>query len=336
MKIASLIIAGQVNSIYRSLIPMEALAGRGHRVHVEERDTVVQPERFLEFDVVHFWRCYHEPMIRLARRLREAGVPMVWDNDDDLASIPRDNVGYHRVGGLRGRRAMTDMARMMRMADVVTAPSAHLAARFRKESGVEVQVLENYLPVRFVRPAVRPRPGFTVGWLAALEHRADFERLGLKRQFLRLLEARPQVELVTVGLKLPLEHPRYHHRSITPYGELPGVLAQFDLAIAPLCDIPFNRARSNVKLKEYGAVGVPWLASPIGPYAGMGEEEGGQLVPDDGWAEAVAALVDDRDRRRRLAQRARAWARTQTIADHVDRWELAFQEAVDRAHARVA
>ncbi|MCX6521415.1 MAG: hypothetical protein NTZ21_12190, partial [Actinobacteria bacterium] len=31
--------------------------------------------------------------------------------------------------------------------------------------------------------------------------------------------------------------------------------------------------------RGHAAAGTPWLASPIGPYAGMGEAQGGRLVP---------------------------------------------------------
>ena len=62
-----------------------------------------------------------------------------------------------------------------------------------------------------------------------------------------------------------------------------------------------NRARSNIKLKEYAAAGACWLASPIGPYVGLGEKQGGRLVA-----------------RRRLARRARPPARQAARAREAD------------------
>ncbi len=93
----------------------------------------------------------------------------------------------------------------------------------------------------------------------------------------------------------------------------------------------FNRVRSNIKVKEYAAGGVPWLASPIGPYRGLGEEQGGRLVPDYGWAEALTDLVTDAQARGALAERAAVWGRTQTVAANVAEWEAAFAEAAARA-----
>ncbi len=34
-----------------------------------------------------------------------------------------------------------------------------------------------------------------------------------------------------------------------------------------------------MKLKEYAGAGAPWLASPIGPYAGLGEEQAAGSSP---------------------------------------------------------
>jgi hypothetical protein len=89
-----------------------------------------------------------------------------------------------------------------------------------------------------------------------------------------------------------------------------------------------------VKLKEYGAVGATWLASPVGAYREMGTQEGGRLVEDD-WFDAIDDLVRHRFKRRRLSRQALRWARSQTVDDHASLWEDAFLGAIERAAARV-
>ncbi len=194
-------------------------------------------------------------------------------------------------------------------------------------------MIENYLRPGFGAPRRVAHETVTIGWLAALEHRMDYERLGLRDVFLRLLDSHPQVRLVSIGLKLKLDHPHYRHIDITPYERIAAQLAQFDVGIAPLADIAFNRGRSSVKLKEYAACGVPWLASPVGPYAELGPEEGGGLVADDGWYAALAALADDVERRRALGVNAKSWAQRQTIVHHVQEWESVLRDAVGSARA---
>jgi glycosyltransferase involved in cell wall biosynthesis len=334
VRIAGVTLQGMVNSIYRTLLPLQGLAQRGHAVHVEERDDAPSFELLSTFDVVHFCRAYHDGYLQLATALKRAGVPIIWDNDDDLTSIPKENPGYQRVGGIRGQRAWANMTAMMRTAEFVLTPSELLAQRYREASGADVRVIENYPPPTFVRPArVHPHPHVTIGWLGALEHTHDYERLRLREVIERLLAKHPSLEVITIGVNLGLNTPRYRHTPITMYAFLPQHLANFDIGIAPIADIPFNRARSNVKLKEYAACGVPWLASPVGAYVGMGEEQGGRLVPDDRWYEELEALILDRDARRRLAMKGRRWAQTQSIDQHIDRWEQTFEAAIERAGA---
>jgi hypothetical protein len=336
MRIASLVPEGIVNAIYRSLIPMQALAHRGHLVHVEERNEVSDAAALREFDVVHFVRFCHPSMERLARHLNEVGVPIVWDNDDDMLAAFRSSTNSRERGlvGLDVARAMTTM---MTLADVVTTPSPLLAERYREASGSDVRVLENCLPPTFARRQPQARsPYVCIGWVAGAEHRRDVERLRLRDVLERLLSDHEDVTIASIGVNLGLRNDRYYHIQSAQYGALPDFIGEFNVGIAPVADVPFNRGRSNVKLKEYAAIGVPWLASPIGPYAGMGEQQGGRLVPDDGWYDALVALVREPGERARLGQLGLRWAREQMIERHVAGWERAFQDAVAHAGAGAA
>jgi glycosyltransferase involved in cell wall biosynthesis len=335
MRIVSLVPEGIVNAIYRSVIPMQALAHRGHSVHIEERNEPRAADAFLEFDVVHFVRFCHPPMERLARHLHASRVPIVWDNDDDLLSPAKGNPNYKQRQGLVGRDIRRALTTMMTLADAVTTPSALLAERYREMSGCDARVLENYLPPTFAALQRGGAPGTVrIGWVAGAEHQRDIERLRLRERFEALLARHDHVFFASVGVNLGLPSERYEYVPNLAYSDLPPAIATFDIAIAPLADIPFNRARSNIKLKEYAAAGVPWLASPIGPYAGLGEQEGGRLVADDEWEDALEALASDRAMRVGLGRQGMRWAREQTIERHVDRWEQTFEDAI--AHARNA
>jgi glycosyltransferase involved in cell wall biosynthesis len=337
MRIAALIYENMLGSIYRGFVPMQALAHRGHTVHIEERMEPSNPAALREFDVVQFCRSCNHPMQVLARQLRRAGVVTVWDNDDDVTTTPKDHATNTALRGTTGRRIHAAMTEMMRSVDLVTVPTAPLAARYRRAvSTAKIHVLENYLPPTFERPErVMPHgSAVRIGWLATREHRDTYERLQLREAFDRLLTRHAQVELVGIGLDLELASNRYFHIPGASHAELPNVLSRLDFAIAPLADLEFNAIRSNVKLKEYAAVGLPWLASPIGPYAQMGEAQGGRLVEDEAWYQELDALVVDADDRRRLAYRARQWADGERIEQHVERYEELLENAVGRAHAR--
>jgi len=149
----------------------------------------------------------------------------------------------------------------------------------------------------------------------------------------QLLERHDGVRVISIGAKTGMQddHHRYRYVWGVEIEELIEAESEFDIALAPLCDTAFNRSRSNVKVKEYSAAGAMWLASPVGPFVGMGEEQGGLLVEDDAWLPTLEALLRDPDRRLALTARARAWARTQTISAGAARWQAVFREAAERA-----
>lgn len=114
-----------------------------------------------------------------------------------------------------------------------------------------------------------------------------------------------------------------------------------NLAIArPRCecwggvDIPFNRARSTVKAKQYAAAGVPWLASPVGQYGALGPRQGGQLVEDDEWRDALHRLTRRPHERAWLAARARFRSCRKTLHVNIGRWDPTFGGALERAQER--
>lgn len=332
MRIGLMTDLGLVNSIYRGL-PVLELAERDHDVTLAWGDGESQPELLYGCEAVHIYRHCDAPTRRAVEELRAAGVGIVWDNDDDLTTGP-EGISEPAVkrGALRSQQLRSDMIRTLRMAHVVTTPSPLLAEQYREWGAEEVRVIENHLPATYdPGPRAPSGDGVTIGWTACAEHRHDLLALGLRDTLARLLEAHPSLSVVSIGLDLGLPSDRYRRHPLIQYQELARHVAEFDIGIAPIVDIPFNRARSNVKLKEYAALGVPWLASPMGPYVGMGEKQGGRLVPDDAWYEQLDLLVRDARARRKLAKRGMKWARGETVARNVSQWEDALRLSRARA-----
>jgi hypothetical protein len=334
MRIASLVPESTVESIYRSLVPMQALAHRGHTVHVEERDEIRDPAGLLEFDLVHLSRICHPLLQRLVRALQRRGVAVVWDTDDARLAVVREAARAPGQDGMAAQRFYAALRGIARTVDTVTTPTRPLAEFLATESQREVRVLENRLPPTFTRPQrVMPHEGITIGWHAMPTHTASFEALRLRETLEHLLARHAHLTIIGIGVDLGLTHSRrYAHVPGIAYGELPQQLSICDIAIAPLADTAVNQARSDVKLKEYAAAGIPWLASPIGAYAGLGEQQGGRLVADGDWFAAIEGLMNDADTRRVLGQRGLRWAGSETIEAHVDVWEQTFEDAI--AHAR--
>lgn len=317
---------------YRGIGPILALGERGHDIcQMWEPQVGIRGETAVGHDVLHVYRAHEEEVLQIARAAKQRGMTLIYDNDDDMRAVPRNNQAAKDYRGFAGDRALRQIKRLVQMADLTIASSEPIAERFREYGAEHVVVIENYCPNAALE-ATAPPNGATVvaGWLAGNEHHVDIERMPLREQFERVLDAYPQLVIETVGCSMGMRHERYRCDPHVDFFDLPRKLAQFDIGLAPIADIPFNHARSNIKVKEYAILGRPWLASPVGPYASLGEKQGGRLVPDHGWVEAIGRLLDKPRERRKLTKHARRWGREQAIAANVKLWEDAFAAAIVR------
>jgi glycosyltransferase involved in cell wall biosynthesis len=218
---------------------------------------------------------------------------------------------------------------MAHLSHLMLASTDRIRTKYENAGVGPIEVFENYLPVKLKRKREK-HEGLIIGWIAGVEHTEDAIELGLRDTLDRVLERHPDVRVESIGVDLGLSaryvrHPSVHFKS------LPDHMARYDIGIAPICDIPFNAARSNIKVKEYAASEVPWLASPRGPYVGLGEQQGGLLVADDAWPSALDELIRDKRRRKKLAKAGKAWAKSQTIDRHADRFERILRDATQAA-----
>ena|GEM_PF-1663080 len=317
---------------YRGIGPMLALGERGHEIcQVWRPGEGILGELATGWDVLHVYRAHEDEVVQIARAAKQQGMTLIYDNDDDMRAVPSNNQAARDYKGFSGDRALRQIKRLVQMADLSIATTPQIADRFREYGAEHVQVIENYSPDAALE-ASAPANGATVvaGWMAGNEHHVDIERMPLREQFERLLDAYPQLVIETVGCSMGMRHERYRLDPHVDFFDLPRKLAQWDIGLAPIADIPFNHARSNIKVKEYAILGRPWLASPVGPYASLGEREGGRLVREHEWVDAIGRLVEKPRERRKLAKRARKWGREQAISANVRLWEDAIVAAIER------
>lgn len=330
------------NGLYRIVFPMMAMEARGHEVVAVEQEyrKPLAIESLAGCDLVHL----HRPVMlddegAAVARIREAGALVGFDEDDDIGAFPRELTQHPALAEMGAEwmpRATRNFEQLLAHAprvDLLTTPNASLAAQFEALGADNVHVIENYLPGEYLRVEPRGHDGLVVGWHAGREHVLDADALGLRPTLVRMLDEHPDVHVVTINLDLAIEHERYHHEPVTSMDRLTARLADFDIGIVPLADIPFNRGRSNVKAREYAAAGVPWLASPVGPYEQLGRDQGGRLVEDDEWLAALDELVRSRRERRKLAKNAKAWAKRETIWRMADVWEQVFLDTIEDVRA---
>lgn len=317
---------------YRVRLPGEWLRRRGFAVDFVYND--LNQNTVAGASVVMIQRGWHPFLVLAIEVLRQWGIRTVYELDDDIWAIPEWNPlrVHFTPEHLRG------MENCMRLCDgviVSTHPLAGLVARFNPS----VWVCPNGVDLDRVPPREAPRrPGVRIGWAGSGTHGADL--MVVAPVLKRVMRARPEVTAVFMGALPPgweAGERVEHHPWVASRALFEGYRAlDLDMALAPLVPCRFNASKSPVKALEAAALGLPIVASDLGPYRCLASGSGGLLVPLNdpyGWEEAILGLVDDPERRLAMGQAARAWVEKAATLDQTGpSWVRALGIAAPRSH----
>ncbi|MGH9381143.1 MAG: glycosyltransferase [Thermoanaerobaculia bacterium] len=269
-----------------------------HDVLLIQRDAVRSPERAEE----------------LVERCRARGVRIVYEIDDDLFHLPPGHPAVPRFSA----DALEAMALIANRAHAVVVSTPPLKDRLAKLNH-NVFVVPNALDERLWLPTTRgravhgPRDRVSILYVGTHTHGAD---LALLAGPIERLKARygGRVDFVCIG-GVAGEPPPGMRRENLPtwvrtYPEFARWMAhapRYDIAVAPLADNEFNRAKSPIKHFDYAICGYAQVLSDAPAYRDVVRHgETGLLAPNtpEDWLAALRELIDDADRRRELGSNA--------------------------------
>jgi glycosyltransferase involved in cell wall biosynthesis len=112
------------------------------------------------------------------------------------------------------------------------------------------------------------------------------------------------------------------------FDEWPRAVASLGIGIAPLQDSTFNSAKSALKILEYSATGVPWVASPRAEYAAFHRQGVGLLAAKpQHWFQHLRRLATDPSLRQEMSEAGRAVAAQHTVEGNAWRWLEVWEQA---------
>jgi hypothetical protein len=160
-----------------------------------------------------------------------------------------------------------------------------------------------------------------VGWAGSVTHAAD---LVIIADVVKALK--DEVEWVFMALKPKDTDNIVEFHAGVPIEEYPAKLASLnlDLALAPLEDVPFNHAKSHLRLLEFGVLGYPVICTDITPYRGPYPVTRVKNRFKD-WVDAIREHVADMDELAKRGDALRDHVNTHWILeDHLDDWLKAW------------
>lgn len=317
--------------MYRGVLPAMSLDWLGHKASASPR----LPEDWREqgFDVVVGCRVAKPGPSRTWREMKDHGIRLVFDLDDDYFRIDRTNVEAYRLWNqpLLRRGLIDNIA----LADTVTCCSEPLAEALRAHHD-DVRVVPNGLPAQYLGEPRDYNPELlSVGWAGTSSTVHELRVPGVVRALTRIADyQRPggvAVRLVGVDPQTAMAAGLRGERLgalgwVQDFGHYLQAVAGFDIWVAPYRDTPFNAAKYPTKWLESSVLGIPLVASDIEPYRRVIRHgENGFLVKHEHeWGRILKQLADDPDLRQRVGMTARGEASGSIMqALHVQ-WQAAL------------
>lgn len=313
-----LVLLGDVNgpSWWRAIRPAEALDKLGYYVAVADKDEQGVENVAHLFDAVVLprmsWR-NHGDGERFINALHRAGICVIWECDDDILS-EHVNARIHLIDTeasleqLEERRL--DRLAAVRLCDGMTVSTPRLATVMRGLVDYPVHVVPNAIDLDWWAPEIakaeRTVPGLTVGWAGGT--RPDNDIVPMAEAWGRIARRFPDVTFLCYGWQPEpfRDHVPEERLMVLPWQpvqDYAGPMVNFDIGCAAVADLPFNRSKTAIKAWEYAAAGAAVVATPTLYGKDVQHGHTGYLAETaDEWEWALADLIQNRDRRKRLAR----------------------------------
>lgn len=247
---------------YRILQPFQALAGELRAEGgVKHHDFHFTDVARIQPDVIVLQGTWlNEGILTQIRRYREiTGAKVVLEFDDYLPNIPARSV----YRGKFQQSWIKNMRRAIEQVDWLVVSTPVLAQEYEGFHDDIRVALNGLTPAWWGGLEGRRRAGkkMRVGWAGGISHTGDLAEI---RSVVKDLQG--EVEWVFMGMQ-PDDVACEFHPGV-PIEQYPAKLAalNLDLAVVPLEMNQFNRCKSNLRLLELGACGVPVICTDIDPY----------------------------------------------------------------------
>lgn len=312
-------------------------------------DTAVGVEGLPDVDVIVFPRLLARSMVDAIPLIQREGIAVVVDVDDDFRHAPPTLAGRKKIDPLANPNFnWRQLARACREADLVTYSTPPLYAY---AVGGHGRLVPNCVPEWFLAVEAE-RDGSTVGWGGTVgAHPGDLQvtRGGVATAIDEFNGSFMVVgDKVGVREALGLSKDPFGTGNLSHQGYIRRV-AEFDVGIAPLADNVYTQAKSGLKVLQYMALGIPWVASTAPQYAEIFGDltyaarearckpAGALCTPRSrSWRrEVLNALQQPEDERQEGIDLARSVIREHYLIEHKSwRWGAAWSDAIVYHHDR--
>lgn len=299
---------------WRMVFPAKYMNKEG--IFVDVTAAGVDFNSLLEYHTVYVQRIHDWESYYLLERLKKAGKRIIYDIDDDIFNIGRDNPASMSIG----RDEQMAAVACMKLADEVIVSTVPLQTVIRNATeGVEAVVIPNAVDSDdnwIQTPLTGSQDDFKrMFWQGSDTHGEDW--MECVDAVDAVLSERQDVRLVVLGFMPPVlwkytQRPAWKGKVEFLEFKDPETYFQImkfvraEVGLAPLKNTVFNQSKSELKFLEYTAMGIPTVASDVKPYEVIEHGKTGFIAtsPQE-WYEAIMTCLDDKAKRFPIINEAR-------------------------------
>jgi glycosyltransferase involved in cell wall biosynthesis len=233
-----------------------------------------------DIDILVMQRYMHEGLDTRIKTARSNGQIVVNDVDDWYWGLsPKNHAHKATHPNYNKKENVNHYKSIIASSDYVIVSTDYLAQRLSQFVRCPIEKLENTVDVsRFHVKQHSDNDVPVVGWVGSSNHRSgDLEELDgiLKPMFdageIRLQHSGWSPNSRSVASAWGLQDSDLILVPNAKAENYPSIITM-DIGLAPLTDIPFNHAKSDIKILEYSASGIPWVASDLTSYRSLKED----------------------------------------------------------------
>jgi O-antigen biosynthesis protein len=265
-------------------------------------------------DCYIFHRMLPPQCLPFIHRFHKMGRKIVWDLDDNLFCIPE----WSPANEMMYQGSFEHLHLCFEYSSHVTVTTDRLKAQFLDTDWYEkTHVLPNLIDENvWEYPSETRRGPVRIFWAGSITHAKDLDIIAPALDQL-IDEHGDNIRLYFMGQRPKAFDPTpekmsKHGKIIAQLGPVdliyyPNALLTLspDIAIAPLCDCPFNDAKSNIKYLEMTMAGAAVVASDIGPYTDSIDHcHNGFKCDESGFYNMIDTLIVNENTRSTLRRNA--------------------------------
>ena len=277
------------------------------------------------FDVVVVQRIL--PFLdELREKCEKYDIKLIYETDDDLLGVEEDSPSYEYVN-----RVSKSIKDFIDASEVITVTTPTLASKFDEN---KVVIIPNYYvdSVFDIKENIKTEGKLKLGYYGTLTHSKDL--FLIKNVILKLKEKYDFDFEVIGGFNAsdnvdenwfnPIELPPNNMDFEKFMRWLPETI-DWDIALVPLENSPFNQCKSELKFIELAVLGLPGVYSDICVYNTVVEDgvDGFLASNEDEWIEKIEMLILDKNLRKTIRQNALNKVLTDyIIEDRINKWDI--------------